>query len=85
MLARKSVDKLRTPKTGWFGVPGENNNGRKPIDFCADKGLSLSSAYLEHTSLRKYTRVARHQGGVEVMNITDLALVKKDCYTMFRM
>ena len=69
MLARKSVDKLRTPKTGWFGVPGENNNGRKPIDFCADKGLSLSSAYLEHTSLRKYTRVARHQDGVEVMVI----------------
>ena len=25
-----------------FGVPGENNDGRSMIDFCAERGLSVN-------------------------------------------
>ena len=33
---------MRSGITGGFGVPGENNNGREVIDFCAEKGLPVS-------------------------------------------
>ena len=28
--------------TGVFGVPGENDDGRKVVDFCAETGLCVS-------------------------------------------
>ena len=68
-----------------FGVPRENNNGRRVIDFCAERGLrrlSVSNTYFEHRSLRKYIRVTRSQDGVEVKTMIDLVLMKKAmlCY-----
>ena len=32
-------DRTRGGKTGDFGVPGENDNGRRVLEFCAEKGL----------------------------------------------
>ena len=69
---------MRVAISGGFRVPGEYDNGRRVIDFCAEKGLSASNAYFEHKSLHKYTRVARGQDGVEVISMIDLVLVKKD-------
>ena len=36
-------DRLRVGITGGFGVPGENDNDRRVIDFCAERGLSVSN------------------------------------------
>ena len=40
--------RLRVGITDWFGVPGENDNGRRVLDFCAERGLSVSNTYFEH-------------------------------------
>ena len=50
---------MKTGITGGFGVSGENNNGRRLIDFYDERGLYVSSTYLKHKNLHKYTRVAR--------------------------
>ena len=57
----------------WSGVPGENENGRRVIDCCAERGLSLSNTYFEHNSLHNYKRLARGQDGVEVKSMIDRA------------
>ena len=54
------------------GVPGENDNDRRLIDFCAE-----SNTYFEYRSLHKYTRVAGGQDGGKVRSVIDLVLVKK--------
>ena len=48
------------------------------IDFCAERGLSISNTYFEYRNLSKYTRMAGGQDGVEVKSMIDLILVKKD-------
>ena len=54
-----------------FGVPGENDNGRR-VELC------MGNTYFEHKCLHKYTKVAIGQDGVEViMNMIDLVLEKK--------
>ena len=63
---------------GALGVPRGIDNGRRVIDICLERGLSVSNTYFEHKSYHKYTRVARGQDGVEAMSMIDLALVKKD-------
>ena len=63
--------------TGAFRVPGENDNGKRVVKFCAERGLYVGNTYFEHKSLHKYKRMARVQDGVEVKRIIDLALVKK--------
>ena len=63
---------------GRFGVPRENDNGRRAIDFCSERGLCMGDTYFENKSLYKYTRMTRGQDGAEVKNITDLVLVKND-------
>ena len=35
-------DRLRVGMTVGFGVPGENDNGRRVIDFCAERRLCVS-------------------------------------------
>ena len=60
--------------TGAFGVPGENDNGRRVVEFCAERGLCVGNTYFKHRSLHKYIRVVRGQNRMEV----DLVLVKKD-------
>ena len=64
--------------TGAFAVLGENDNGRRVVEFCAEKGLCGGNTYFKHGSLHKYTRVARGQDGVEVKIMIDLVLVKRD-------
>ena len=39
-------DRVRTGITGAFGVPGENKNGRRMVEFCAERGLCV----VTHTS-----------------------------------
>ena len=68
---------MRICITSGFDVPGEKDNGRRMIDFCAERGLYASNTYLEHKNLQKCTRTARGEDGMEVMNTIDLLLVKK--------
>ena len=49
------------------------------INFCVERGLSVSNTYFEHRNLNKDTRVARGQDGVEVKTMIDLVLVKNLC------
>ena len=64
--------------TGAFGVPGENDNGRRVVEFCAESGLCVGNTYFKHRSLNAYTRVARGQDRVEGKSTIDLVLVKRD-------
>ena len=59
-------DRTRAGITGAFGVPGENDNSRRVVEFCAEKGLCVGNSYFKHRSLHKYTRVARGQNGVDI-------------------
>ena len=34
--------------TGAFGVPGENDNGRGAVEFCAERGLRIGNTYFKH-------------------------------------
>ena len=34
-------DRTRAGITGAFGVPGENENGRRVVEFCAEMGLCV--------------------------------------------
>ena len=36
-------DRMRVGITGAFGVPGEKDEGRRVIDFCVEKELSVSN------------------------------------------
>ena len=71
-------DRVRAGITGAYGVPGENKNGRRVVEFCAEMGLCVGNTYFEHNNFHKYTRVTRGQDGVEVKSMIDLVLVKKD-------
>ena len=44
----------------------------------AQKRESVWVTHFKHKSLHKYTRVARARDGVEIKNMIDLVLVKKD-------
>ena len=39
-------DRKRDGITGGYGVEGEIENGKKVIDFCAEKGMCISNKYL---------------------------------------
>ena len=67
---------MRTSITSAFGVPGESDNVGRVVEFCVERGLCVSRTYFVHSSLNKYTRVARCEDGVEVKNRTDLVMVK---------
>ena len=77
-LNRWNGDVVRTCITGAFGVPGENDIGRREMDFCAERWLCLDNKYFEHNSLHKHIKVARGQDEAKVKSITDLVMVKKD-------
>ena len=61
-----------------FWSSGENANGRRVVEFCAERGLCMINAYFKHWSFHKHTMVTRVQDGVEVKSMIDLVLVKKD-------
>ena len=48
------------------------------VEFCAVKGLCVGNTYFKHRSSHKYTKVGRGQDGVELKNMIDLVLVKRD-------
>ena len=77
-LKRWLGDRTRGSIIGSFRVPGENDNGRRVVEFCTERGLCVGNTYSKHRSLHKYTRVARDKDGVEVKSMIDLVLVKKD-------
>ena len=52
-------DRTRAGITGAFGVPGENDNGKRVVEFCAERGPCVGNTYFKHRGLHKYTRVAR--------------------------
>ena len=64
----------RTSITGAFIVQGENDNDRRVLEFCAERGLRVGNTGFKRRSLHKY----RDQAGVEVKSMIDLVLVKKD-------
>ena len=60
-LSRRIGDRLRQGITGAFGVPGENDNGRRVVEFCAERELCVGYMYFERKSLHRYTRMAKDQ------------------------
>ena len=78
-------DRVRASITGGFGVPGENDKGRRVVEFFAERGLCVDNTYFEHKNFHKYTRVARFQDEVEIKSMIDLVLVKKDICILCRM
>ena len=44
-------DRLRAGITGAFGVPGENENGIRVVEFCAERVLCAVNTYFEHKNL----------------------------------
>ena len=39
------------------------------VKFCTERRLCVGNIYFKHKSLRKYTRVARGQDGVEIKSM----------------
>ena len=58
-------DRTRAGITGAFGVPGENDNGRRVVEFYEEMGLCVDNTYFKHRSVHKYTRVAKGRDSVE--------------------
>ena len=75
-------ERMRVGITGAFGVTGENDNGRRVVEFCAERGLCGGITYFKYGNLHKYTRVARGQDGVEVKIMIDLVMMKSDMCRM---
>ena len=50
--------------TGAFGVPGESDNCRRVVEFCAESRLHVDNPHFKHRNLHEYTRVVRGQDGV---------------------
>ena len=38
-------DRVRAGITGASGAPGENDNGRRVAEFCAERGLCVGNTY----------------------------------------
>ena len=38
-------DRTRVGINGAFGVPGENDNGRRVVEFCEEKGLCVGNIF----------------------------------------
>ena len=70
-------DMTRAGITVAFGVPGENDNGRRVVEFCT-KGNCVWVTHFKHINLHMYTRVESGQDCVEIKGMLDLVLVKRD-------
>ena len=44
-------NRVRTGITGAFRVSGENENARRVVEFCAERGMCVGNTYFEHKSL----------------------------------
>ena len=56
---------------------GKNGNGRRVIDLFAKRGLCRQCIF-KHKSLHIYARVPRVQGGMEIMIVIHLVVVRRD-------
>ena len=81
-LNRWIGDRKKAAIIGGFGVPGEDDNGRRMVELCAEKGLCVGNTYFQHRSMHKYTRVAKGRDGVGLKSMIGLVLVKKDMCRM---
>ena len=72
------LDEMRAGITGAFVDIGENDNGRRVVEFCAERGLCVGNTYFKHRSLHRYTGVTRDQDGVDPKSTIHLVLVKRD-------
>ena len=75
-------DRTRAGITGAFEVPGENNYGRRVVEFCEEKRICVGNTYFKHRSVHKSIRVAKGQSVVETKSMIDLVLVKRDICRM---
>ena len=62
----QDVRAVRGMGRGWLevefiGVPGENDNVRRVVEICFERGLCVGNTYFEHKSLNKYTRMTKGQ------------------------
>ena len=48
----------------------------------AKKGVCVWVTYFKRRSLRRYTRVAKDQDGVEIKSMIDLVPLRPPCYTV---
>ena len=71
-------DRTRAGITGAFGVPRENDNGRRVVKLCEKNGICEGTTHFKHRSLHKYTRVAMGRDNVEIKSMIDLVLVKRN-------
>ena len=62
----------------FFGIRGENDYGKRVVEFCGERELYVGNTYFKQGSLHKYKRVAMGQDGVVVKIMIDLLLVKRD-------
>ena len=67
-------DKVKMRITGAFGIPRENDNGRRVVESCV-------GTYFAQNSLHKYTKVARVQDGGG-SKINDRYNVSKERYAV---
>ena len=44
---------MRAGITGAFGVLSENNNERRVVEFCAERGMHVGKTYFEHKCFHK--------------------------------
>ena len=63
-LNRWIGDRTRAGITGAFGVPGENDNSRRVVEFCEERKLCVGNT--------------RGRDCVEIKIMIDLVLVKRD-------
>ena len=68
---------IKTLFLKYFGILGENDDGRRMMELCAERRMCVGNTYFKHRSLHKYTRVARGRDGAEVKSMTNMVLVMK--------
>ena len=71
-------DKTRAGITGAFEAAGKNDNGRRVVEFCEEREVYVGNIYFKNRSVHKYTRGAGGRDDVEIKNMIDLVLVKRD-------
>lgn len=49
-----------------FGVGVENENNRKMIDFCANRGMCVSNTFFDYKNIHQYKRVGVGRYGIEI-------------------
>ena len=48
---RMDLYRMRADIIGAFEVPGEDDNGRRLVEFCDETGLCMGNTHFEHESL----------------------------------